>query len=535
MADIVVKAYNRAAPAKLLGTLSTDKARTWLQQLSETGQGETAAQIDSADAALLTYDTILRFFLLGMDRFAILVEAKKRRSIAQGEESEEVVVASGRGVLALLDFSVLFPELGLNVRSPEHRYFSFPSVDYDDAAWIAATEIKQQSDTAFGQWETTDEGGAVHQAPVDFPDPDAWWIWSRPQDLMLSPPQPVGDIYGRDAFTLAAQTPVAIVWSADDGGRLFLDDELIDEEVRAHIWAGFRRVDLLLDAGDHLLAFKATNIERDSVATNVAGIIYSVVTTTEGGDAYGAVITRSDSSTKVLDYPTEAPTMTPGQILRVLIDEAQARGELVGVTIDFDDAVDSDGTPWTGVDVVYAVGTTSYLQIARQLAETSIDIAMTPALVLRAWVKGDQGSVTAITLVEATHYHSVDHEGEGPLSNATLMRTAEGRWVEHTRPASVSAHGRRGSGLSLGTAASDDQAIRTAEAVFDEHAEPVDDVVIEVTAIAGSAPYANWGVGDTVNLVASDDSSVASRIHTLAVGEDEEGNATYKATARQIP
>lgn len=60
---------------------------------------------------------------------------------------------------------------------------------------------------------------------------------------------------------------------------------------------------------------------------------------------------------------------TPGKILRTLIIEAQARGALVGLTIDWTDAADSNGTAWpTTVTYSYEAGKT-LLSILQEFAE----------------------------------------------------------------------------------------------------------------------------------------------------------------------
>src|SRR5690606_33167507 len=69
-------------------------------------------------------------------------------------------------------------------------------------------------------------------------------------------------------------------------------------------------------------------------------------------------IVISDDSWSIVEYPPSPPGMTVGRVMRVLIDEAQRRGALPGLRINFNDTVDSAGRQWPMVsDISTKVGT----------------------------------------------------------------------------------------------------------------------------------------------------------------------------------
>jgi LysM domain len=113
-------------------------------------------------------------------------------------------------------------------------------------------------------------------------------------------------------------------------------------------------------------------------------------------------------------YPPSPPGMTVGRVVRVLLEEAQRRGALEGVTLDFTDEVDSDGKSWDPVsDIVTKVGTDYLTFLAKELAETYADFWMHPAQRrLSAWRKGTRGVV-----VPGVSFHGPDDPARETTSN----------------------------------------------------------------------------------------------------------------------
>lgn len=514
------RVYQGASPGTLRVSLDESRHRGWTDQLNDVGEGHLELLASDTDLGSLDFDDIIRMRLDGTDRFAWLVENKRRSTIHPSEEAGQTIVISGRGVLALLEDSPVYPERGVPSRlNPQQRLFNWTSQDFDDSAWPSAFEVKQQgsdigsAELLPGQWAA---------APVGFPVTTAWWIWSQDQDDDTSPPQPVGYSLFRQTFTLAQESGVRIFINADDGFEIYIDGVLIASETRAFMWQEVLEVDppLHLDAGTHQVAIKAINIDRPSNdATNVAGVIAAAYSTTNGGEL-SALLWVTDETWLTLGYPSEAPGMTPGQILDIALTEAQDRGELAGVTWDFDAADDSDGTPWDHlVDLQVDVGATSILDLARKLIETSIDIRMTPSLVLQAFNRGALGTDRTAT-VELTRgvLGELAHDGKTSIASDLLVRDAAGVLLE---VASGAGGRRKVKYLSLAGAGGTQQAARVADAYLETGSVALALASGAMRDVGGATqPYADWQPGDTVSVLADDGSSLGdARVRTLQAAE----------------
>lgn len=500
-----------------VGTLASDTKREWLDDLSAEGSYSLEVKLGHADESLLTLDRIVRFAINGTACWqGIVEELDPTFADPANRQSGRVIRASGRGLLAILDDAVVYPELGLGRRSPETRYFNFASLDYDDTAWSNAVQLKQQSDP--------DVTKPWFGAPEGWPDPDAWWIGPSGAD---TPPVAPGDIYLRGTFTIGVgeDDDYRFYVNADDAHETYLDGDKVASEQRVGLWGVEQHFEETLDAGSHLVAVKATNFDRPSAGTNVFGFIMSVVKLIDGGQTYGLVVSRSSSGTKMLAFPSTAPGMTPGKILDVLLTEAQARGDLVGLTWDFDAVNDSDGTPWPNeIDVAFPVNT-SVLDVVRHLVdEHACEVAMAPTgLVLHAYVSKGTDRTTGpgtVTAAYGTNISRLAFKKQRALKNVALSLTAEGRWVETTEATSVTAHGRREIGLALGGAPSDDAATRQTAAFFVDHAYPLEAITDMQLEAISATPGVDFVVGDRILSTDSSGGSSAFRLQGLRVTED---------------
>ncbi len=144
---------------------------------------------------------------------------------------------------------------------------------------------------------------------------------------------------------------------------------------------------------------------------NPGGVLVSVHETTIFG--LGQLLTASNGSWRCLPYPDQEPGMTPGEVLGILLDEAQHRRCFPELVRTFNAFVDSAGNAWPRVgDIAVRVGD-DYLTVLNQLAETYIDFAMAPAgLVLDAFDIDAAGMVMTtytpgVDLTELTHERDV--------------------------------------------------------------------------------------------------------------------------------
>lgn len=391
-ARLVVRAYDRTGA--LLVEFDEDMARSWQDSLNEPGTGRTALANDDPDLALVPMRSIMRFFLtdfgspISRARFAAVVQNRNSETITN-DQAQEVTVLSGPGALSVLGDAVIYPEGGVD-QSPysDQRRFDFTNPDLDDSAWDLAGPVKRQ-DFDSPPYQTAPEG---------WPDGEAYWIWGVPYES----PQPVGISYFRKTFTMDDEATVRIFGTADDGFEVFIDGVLIFSETRAYLWGEVKKADVFLSAGDHTIAIKGTNIPRPAnPASNIAAVLLTVITLADGGRQLGEVLVHTDLSWRVLGYPAAPPGFTPGHVLRLLLEEAQARGTLTYLAWDFTDLADSLGNAWPVTpDLVFPVGL-DYLSVINQLCESYMDVAMAPgALMLHAYAERGEGKPAALTVAD---------------------------------------------------------------------------------------------------------------------------------------
>lgn len=388
---VTAGAYSRAGV--LLADLDLARGHAWQDVDNDCGTGSLVLANGDPDLALIPYGSVLRFRLDGGAVFASLVETKERATVASGEEADQETKVAGRGTLAVFEEAVVEPILGTDrpVFS-DVRFWNFASPDVSVAGW-------QQ---------------AVGNPVSDFGPPEGWtddaaeWIWDR-YGAAYNPVNgpPLGDVYFRRVFTVATRV-VAEAWAAaDDEYEVWLDGlPILSDGLVVGYQGQSRSVQVELDAGTHWLAARASNI-----FPNRSGFRFTLFEL--GSDPLGVpvgVIIRSDASWIQTGYPPQPPGFTPGEILRVLLEEAQARGALTGVTLFFTDNTDSLGVPWPITsDVVMSVGE-DYLSVIKRLCETYIDVWMAPgSLSLFAYVS--RGTPSGVTLSPQVNLTSLDHAG----------------------------------------------------------------------------------------------------------------------------
>lgn len=405
MSNPHIRVYAHPADFGGAGTeLDQSHHRSWQDVLSDTGSAAVTLDADDPDVSSCGLRSILRFDLDDVSCFAGVITRRVHHTVAQGEEHDQVVELSGPGTMALWRDLVVYPEADLGWKPfGDDRWMDYTSRAYDSSSWAAPVETLDDSTSA----------GApnVFADMVGWPDYGAQWIWDRdvsgaydPANPLATPLAPAGDVYFRHVFTTTDEQLVQIFAGADDAYDLFLDGVRLLTD--GPIYAGqSQRVQIVLSAGDHLLAVKATNSNALKAGLRVTVMTVNPDTTP------GTVLAQSSDGWVCLGYPSDPPGMTPGQIIRVLLEEAQTRGALPDMTLGFDDDDDSDGTPWPiAPDVALRVGLDG-LSMLRQLAETYIDCAMAPdEHRLDAWVKGDKGGASGVTLTPGSNLGELTHE-----------------------------------------------------------------------------------------------------------------------------
>lgn len=496
--------------------------RTWSVEMHEDGAGQLMTQVGTDDAAVLTHrrmvkvvddptETVLAAWVIRGDR--------SRHLDAAGEHSQTLAV-SGVGVRSRLAEMLVYPTLGVGRMAGPDRPLTWAGGSLDrSVGWIAATELKAVRDT-----EPPYAG-----APAAFPlDPDQewsepYWIQARPSvpGDSETPPQRVGDEYAYRAFYVPTQTDAGVFWAADDGLEIWIDDRRWAQETQAFMWMQTKEFGLVLDAGWHHIAVKLTNIERDSVATNGSAFCLAIHRMLDGGGEIGEPILVTDDEWIVVEEPVPAPTMTPGEILELLLSEAQDRGCWPALTWGFTASLDSYGESWeTPVDITATVNRPVSM-VLEELEEVSVDTWIDPeAAELVVVNKGTLGvdRSSTVMLLPSANVAGEDITGEALIANAALVQHGSGVFVEVAHGSSVAVYGRVEGGASIGSADSADQVERVMGEWFAEHAVSEWDLAVEVEAVSGSVPLVDFGVGDLVTMPTASGPQVV-RVQRVDVAE----------------
>ncbi len=151
-----------------------------------------------------------------------------------------------------------------------------------------------------------------------------------------------GDVFTRQWVTVPADSSYTLEFTCDDLGELFVDGQQI---LTISSTGGYGSTFLPFTAGDHLIAVHVHNwFPSPYFGTFNPG--YYAWSMKRGGGIYLAPtpLAHSDGSAKLVRIDADPPTtvpgqnapiqsgpgMTPGTVIRLLVDEAQARGELEG-------------------------------------------------------------------------------------------------------------------------------------------------------------------------------------------------------------
>ena len=161
-----------------------------------------------------------------------------------------------------------------------------------------------------------------------------------------------------------------------------------------------------------------------------------------------AVVYPEEMGTPVLDRPFFGTAST---VLRTLILEAQARGGLVGVTVDWEDDQDSLGNVFSeNINLSFHVGT-PLLEVATKFGEGLgyFDIEMTPELVLKIYkTKGEDLHETVIYRpgqAMISHQNQIDAKG---VVNEVLVEGGDKLLAVASHSDSQATYGRREGYLS---------------------------------------------------------------------------------------
>lgn len=492
-------------------TLSRD--RQWLDPLSEAGSASIALQNDDTALALFADDSAVGFSYKGVRAFTMLCEAMTRVSIDPNEEAKQVTTWAGRGLLAVVEPAQMYPSLGVgSLPIEEDRPFGWQSPVFDDSGWGFATVITNVATAKLVMgWDP------------NFPDDTAAVQWGPPGDLTNAP---AGSCYYRATFTVSNTGLHLLSALIDNAGVFFLDGQ---QMLYVPTFLTTSSVLVFLSAGTHYLAYRATNAVQ--AVGNPAGVAWTLFETDQGGQPVGSPVAHSSSADLCVPYPAAPPGMTPGRVIRLVVEEAQARGVLADLELNFTDTTDSAGQPWpVTAEIATRVGT-DYLTFFRELAGTYVDLWMEPTrLRLWAWNYGTRGVTRAIDFHPPTNpanpltgnISALTHKREILKTNTMLVRWSGG-WTEDTDPAQIAADGRSEARFDLGAPFSIEEVLRVVDNELAKFSARREQITIGITPRSDSEePYLAWWDGDTFTVPDSTGAPTSERV--LATGITEIAN-----------
>jgi hypothetical protein len=394
-----------------------------------------------------------------------------------GGDKDRIVTVSGGGPRDILKLGRVLPWMAVgSLPLSRRRRFDWSSPLLDTTDW----------GPIYDQDRLTSEPGKPFGLPSLF---KTKWIAGEVEDDTMT----IGDTCYRREFVMLSEQVVSFFASWDDGGSQCLEGvelQAVNQTFPAKVWHTPYRAAVKLAANDdvaretYVYALRGTNdggkaaVITDAWTTTEAGLIDQVFMTGEQeADEY------DDLYGDWLAFPNpQGEWFTPGEIMRILLEECQARDELLDVTLDFDDTLDSAGNAWPKIEVEFdATGT--YADAVEVLEASWIDVAMshTGGLVLSAWNKDERGGTTSVDVTAADREIQSDStETDMEVANDVLLVHDKGLYL-YESALSVLAYGRCPGG-SLHVGSINDPAIldQIGAAYLDGRTTPSDSRVVEV-------------------------------------------------------
>ena len=387
--------------------------------LNAGGVGSFTTGLDDPSLSTLEFGRLFQITLEDVVRFTGIVESQDRAVATAGEEAAEVATIQGRHHSAILESAVVEPEGGAALSQfSSTRVFNWANPGYDASSWVNAAALARQGQNpnATSQWATPYQASLM---PTNWHDPSAYWMGPAVGDWEDTPD---GRWYLRWSITIATAATYRLEFSCDNDAIVYLDGVQVGDG--GYGYFDTYKIDVTLPVGTHVIAARVYN--QPKTGNNPSAFIGALWSLDDGELDTVIARTQSGSSMVVLNTPVDTagvsgplfsipvPGMTVGEVLDILLDEAQARGALTGWTWDFTTTADTDSTAWPNTaEIALQVGS-DYLSVLKLLSGTYIDWTCdVDDLVLHAYVPGGLGSASGVTFTKGTTITDLVAVGEG--------------------------------------------------------------------------------------------------------------------------
>jgi hypothetical protein len=362
--------YLHEPDGTLVGELTGKVAASYQDRIGDPGSAQVTMRQSDAQADLIVPRSIIKYGLLGDIRFGARVGIEN----ADYEDTDATVTWTclGLGGAILSDAVVLDENGGIRANSTGQRWLGWMSSLYDDTVtgWITTL-----AGTSF-QWDdATSQSAARLGNPVDWPDPEAWWLHRGSFGGQYQ-------LFRRD-FTTADDLVLKLWATADEGLRVYFDGELVLDVLGTNApdetgYTDSNETELgIVNAGAHHVAVEWRGKVTPITGDGFDGFILTIGYVDDTG-GYAGNVTRSDDSGAWRSYggvwEDPRPGLLVGAALAGLWEEADARG-VAGMqiaTLGFTDTLDSAGQPWTSqVNTAINLADQNYDAVFYALAEAA--------------------------------------------------------------------------------------------------------------------------------------------------------------------
>lgn len=219
---------------------------------------------------------------------------------------------------------------------------------------------------------------------------------------------------------------------------------------------------------------------------------------------------------------------TVGYIMDELVDEAQARGALSGMSMTFSSTLDSSGASFGAnqtVTVDEKIGT-NLAEVANRHQDMAVDVWVAPNMSINYYIeRGTNRTTGANPLVFRIGESVISYEKtiEGPVKNAAVSVWGDDNTaIGITRGSSISTYGRYETFLSLNNVKDATSANLITNRTLDITDDPNYGATIEL-AEEGPQPYLDFGVGDWVVVADQNGSRENFRVRAITMSEQDVG------------
>lgn len=511
--SLTLEVYGYNDPKTRINYIPRYEEASFLEELKRPGGGSVTLRSDDykflESPQLLDRRNIVKCRYGNKIISAFIVQKQEEVYVDQTEGKASAMTYSGESLKSWFQDAELYAEGGFQSDSYIGRSFSFTSIGgpwYNGSDWSPSVNVvRRDLSTAPARWPKGSPEGWPEEAA------HAYWVWNKPN------PSAVETVLWRLPVTVASGTGkkrYKLCLAVDNTFTAYVDGQEIGSGTS---WENVNEFEFVLAPGQHVIALETKNTDAGSVA----GVLMALFRSTTAGDngKYSLIFQSGNAG---LTYYNKAgrPGWTVGMILRIILNEAKARGVRFPdhISSTFSDTLDSNGVPWLEpIDWQWNIGT-SYYEILESLEEVQCETWINPEnYQFNVYVnkgKDLQTGNDAVQVRAARNIAQAKRESNLAIKNTVLVNAA-GLWVEQTSPASVEKYGRIEGYLQTELAA--DTSREVAKAVLGVLTDTTRSLTIEIIPSEFAVPFLDFNIGDWISVTDPKGSMEKDRVITLAV------------------